>query len=80
MPSNKDIHLGHLPGQILLDIARNESAQREWRKAAVELMIDKGFSQAKHPELQSFVAEIAAERAGRVEVEALVESAIEGAL
>lgn len=70
-------HIGHLPAQILLDLARNEAATREWRKAAVELLIDKGFPQANHPDLTGLVMEIRAERAAKQEVEAVVETAIE---
>lgn len=70
-------HIGHLPAQILLDLARNEAATRDWRKAAVELLIDKGFPQANHPDLAGLVMEINAERAAKREVEAVVESAIE---
>jgi hypothetical protein len=73
----KETHLNHLPGQILFDLARNESASREWRKAAVELLIDKKCPQANHAELAVLVKEIHAEREARNEVESVVETAIE---
>jgi hypothetical protein len=73
---NKD-EIKNYPGHVLLDIARNGSASREWRKAAVEFLIDNKFPQVKHPELAAIVMEIQAEREARGEVEAVVESAIE---
>jgi len=75
--AQRDAHLGGLPAHILLDLARNESAPREWRKAAVELLLDKGYAQANHPELMAVRMEIKAERAARTEVEAVVETAVE---
>lgn len=78
MFEQREDHLGHLPGHILFDLARNEAAPREWRKAAVELLIDKNYPQAKHPDLALLVLEIKNERTARGEVEAVVESAIEG--
>ena len=75
--AQRDTHLGGLPGHVLLDLARNESAPREWRKAAVELLLDKGFAQANHPELTAVVMEIRAERKAKEEVVAVVETAIE---
>lgn len=65
------------PACTLLDIARNESASVEWRKAATELLIDSGAPQANHPELRALVFEIRAERAAKKEVIAIVESAHE---
>lgn len=75
--TNKEVTMGHLPGNMLLDIARNESASREWRKAAVEILIDKKCPQANHPELYALVLDIKAERGAKQEVEAVVESALE---
>ncbi len=63
------------PASTLLDIARNESASVEWRKAATELLMDNGHPQANHPELRAHVLEIKAERAAKKEVVAIVESA-----
>lgn len=76
---NRDSTLANLPGQILLDnIARNPACSKEWRKAAVEIMIDNKFPQAQHPELVGMVMEIMAERSAKKEVEDVVETAIEG--
>lgn len=69
--------ISHLPGDILLSLARNESVTKEMRKAAVRLMMQNGFPQYKHPELISFVIELELESAAHDEVEAIVETAIE---
>jgi hypothetical protein len=66
-----------LPAHILLDIARNPSQSREWRKAAVKLLVKNNYPQANHPELSSLVLDIKAERVAEDEVEAVVESAVE---
>ena len=76
----REAHLGHLPEQILFDLARNEAAPREWRKAAVEIMLDKNFVKVNHPELAWFVSEIQQARSARQDVEAVVETAIEAPL
>jgi hypothetical protein len=75
--SQRDAHLGHLPGPILRDIARNESAPREWRKAAIELMLDKHCPEVNHPDLLSLLLEVKAHREAKDEVQSLVESQIE---
>lgn len=67
-----------MPGQVLFSLARNESASPEFRKAATEILLDRGFPQANHPELVLIVHDIRKEREARHEVEAIVESAIEG--
>src|SRR5690242_4549031 len=68
--------LGHLPAQILLALARNEAATREWRKAAVQMMMDKNFD-VSHPDLSLLVLEIKAEQDAKQEVQAIVEAAAE---
>lgn len=73
-------HIGHLPGPILRDIARNESAPREWRKAAIELMLDKGCPEANHPDFLSLLLEVKSQREAKDEVQSIVESAIEAPL
>jgi hypothetical protein len=72
--------ISHLPGQILFDLARNDAASREYRKAAVELLYDRQYRQADHPELALMLAELKAERSAKSEVESIVESAIEDTL
>lgn len=72
--------LDPLPANILLDVARNESASYEWRKAAVKLLRKKGYRQAQHAELVWIVREIEKDEQAEQEVIAVVESAIEGDL
>lgn len=69
--------ISHLSGEILFSLARNPSASKEYRKAAVEFLIDRYHYQANDPELSGFVAEIEKERAAREEVQDVVETAIE---
>lgn len=69
-----------LPAHVLFDIARNESASQEWRKAAVKLLRKKGYAQAQHPELAWIVRELEKDEQAEKEVIAVVESAIEGDL
>lgn len=80
MWEQRDEQLDHLPGHILLDLARNESASRAWRKAAVVIMLKKNFPQSAHPDLATLAAEIRAEEDAVREVEGVVEGAIEGEL
>jgi len=78
---DKNAVLDVLPAHILLDLARNESASYEWKKAAVRLMRKKGYDkQASHPELAWLVREIEKDEQAEQEVIAVVESAIEGDL
>ena len=67
----------HLPEAILFDMARNESAVWEFRKAAASLLLDKRYKKADHPDLFQLVAEIKSEQALKDEVESIVEAAIE---
>jgi hypothetical protein len=75
--TDKDFVLPQLPANVLLDIARNESASREWRKAATKLLLEGGRKEARHIELAWFVKEIEQEAAAEKDVVAVVESAIE---
>jgi hypothetical protein len=84
MPENKaptdadrDRVLDPLPASVLLDIARNEAAPSEWRKAATKLLRHKGYSQANHPDLLWFVKDLEKEELAEREVSAIVESATE---
>lgn len=69
--------LGHLPGDILLTIATNESAEPRWRKAAVELMLELKHPQVDKPEIASLLAEVKKDRYAKDEVIDIVETAIE---
>lgn len=78
MFDQREEQLGHFPAQILLDLARNEAASHEWRKAAVQLLLDKNYPQANHPDLAVLMLEIRSEGTAKDDVESVVESAIEG--
>lgn len=73
----REAHLGTLSGDALRDIARNESAPYRWRKAAVKIMLDKGFPQVNHPDLYLLLMDVKADKDAHNEVESVVESAIE---
>lgn len=75
--TNAEFHIGNLTPEVLRDIARNESAAREWRKAAVKFLLDRGHEYANHRDLSEILAEIKSEREAEDEVRAVVESAIE---
>lgn len=79
-PPDKNDVLDPLPAHVLFDVARNESASYEWKKAAVKLLRKKGYKQASHPELAWLVREIEKDEQAEKEVIAVVESAIEGEL
>jgi hypothetical protein len=57
-------HLLHLPDHILRDLGRNEAAPRDYRKAAVELLLNRRSPYAAHTDLQGFVHELEAEMEG----------------
>src|SRR5271155_1170530 len=69
--TNAEVHLSGLSAEVLRDLARNEAASKEWRKAAVELLIKKQHVFANHSDLRELKMEIQAEEEARVEVEAL---------
>lgn len=75
-----DEQFSHVPGQVLLDLARNESAPSVFRKEAVRILVDKKFPQANHPELYFFVEELKKEKEAHEEVRDIVETAIEASL
>lgn len=73
--TNGELILGNLSVEVLRDLARNESASKEWRKAAVELLLERRHPHANHPELRELVYEIKAEKEAKTEVEALAAEA-----
>lgn len=75
-----EFHLQNLTPEVLRDIARNESATREWRKAATKFLLDRKHPFANHPDVRELLAEILKEREAEQEVKAIVESAIEAPL
>jgi hypothetical protein len=70
-------HLGHLPGHVLFDLARNEAAPSEWRKAAAEFLLDGNHRQATNADIRELILQIKAERLAKKEVAAIVETAVE---
>lgn len=83
MSTNKEVQaqieglVPTLPPQVLFDLARNESATREWRKAAVALLMETGDRRASHPELRELRLEITAEKTAKEEVVHQIRAAIE---
>jgi hypothetical protein len=68
----------HLPGDVLLSLAKNENAEWRWRKAAVEIMLDHKFKQSSHPDVAEILRDVLADREAHQEVRDIVETAIEG--
>ena len=71
MPANNPFfdHYAHLktfPDHILRDLARNEAAPHDYRKFAVELLVNRKSPFAKHPDLFRFVTELEVELDGIV--------------
>ncbi len=64
--------LSHLPEAQLLSLARNESAPLEFRLFAVELMKNKGFLSANHPDLAGLEPHL-----GKVEIEEIETEEVE---
>lgn len=69
MPANNPffdhyLHLRSLPDATLRDLGRNEAAPRDYRKFAVELLLNRRSPYAKHSDLQQFVTELEAEMDG----------------
>ena len=54
----------NMPSSVLFDLARNESARWEARKAATALLVDRADSRTKHAELAVLVQQIAHEVIG----------------
>ena len=48
---DRERNFGHLPETHLFHIAANDSAMPEYRRYAVELMLEKGYKSADKPEL-----------------------------
>jgi len=70
--------LAHQPEFVLLSIARNQSASPEYRKAAVEHLLEKGYTrEANHPDIDMLVAQVRREREAKDEVQSIVEAATE---
>jgi hypothetical protein len=59
-------HLKTFPDSVLRDLARNEAAPRDYRKFAVELLLNRRSPYARHTDLQEFVAQLEVEFDGIV--------------
>lgn len=57
-------HLSTLPDYVLFDIARNESAQRDYRLKAVEHLYVRKSSKVQHAELRELVHQLKIELEG----------------
>jgi hypothetical protein len=74
--STPDAEIVNFPEFVLFDLARNESATKEWRRAAFILLLERKSKKAYYPELRELRFEIEAEQRAKQEVESLVESAV----
>ena len=72
-----DMDLIGLPSAALYSIARNESAEDRYRKAAVRLMWIEKFPNVNHPDLAMILQEVKADLAAERDVTDIVEQAIE---
>ena len=63
---DKGIHLKGFPDSTLLDIARNGSAQRDYRLTAVEILKTRKSPRITHPDIQDLVRELEIELDGIV--------------
>ena len=61
---DRGAHLAHLPDGVLRDLARNESATRDYRRFAVELLANRKSEMVKHPEFAPFLLELKIELEG----------------
>ena len=57
-------HLKVLPDHVLRDIARNDCADRDYRRQAVEILVVRKSVMANHPELSDLKAELDVELEG----------------
>lgn len=62
--NDHNAHLKDMPDQVLFDVARNESAQRPYRRHAVEILVTRKSPRVKHPDLQDLVKELEIELDG----------------
>ena len=66
-PFGKDFsHLRAFPDHVLLDIARNGSAQHDYRLLSVEILQGRKSPKIKHPDIQELVHELEIELDGIV--------------
>ncbi len=66
-PFGKDFsHLRAFPDHVLFDIARNGSAQHDYRLLSVEILLGRKSHKIKHPDIQELVHELEIELDGIV--------------
>ncbi len=66
-PFGKDFsHLRAFPDHVLFDIARNGSAQHDYRLLSVEILLGRKSPKIKHPDIQELVHELEIELDGIV--------------
>jgi hypothetical protein len=58
------LHLLQLPDYVLRDLARNDSAGRDYRKQAVEVLRNRKSPYVRHEDLRGLLEEIEAELEG----------------
>ncbi len=63
---DNNVHLRAFPDSTLLDIARNGSAQQDYRLLAVEILQTRKSPKIKHPDIQDLVRELEIELDGIV--------------
>ena len=63
---DRGLHLKQFPDSTLLDIARNGSAQRDYRLLSVEILVARKSPRAQHPDIQDLVRELEIELDGIV--------------
>jgi hypothetical protein len=63
---DKGQHLKAFPDSTLLDIARNGSAQHDYRLLSVEILVARKSPRAQHPDIQDLVRELEIELDGVV--------------
>lgn len=78
--TNAEIMLEPLTSEVLRDIARNDSASRPWRKAAVKFLMLRNHKYQNHHDFRELKDEINEESLAEHEVRAIVESATEESL
>jgi hypothetical protein len=62
--NDHNAHLKDLPDYVLFDVARNEAAQRPYRRRAVEILVNRKSPRVKHPDLRELVRELEIELDG----------------
>lgn len=61
---DRNAHLIPLPDHILFDVARNDAADRSYRRHAVEILVNRKSPRVKHRDLADLVAELEIELDG----------------